>query len=433
MMQNRSMKVAMTELLRPCRESIQSVEESEGTESGGDNAVEEMKVDEKFDVHDRDTELCHLRVNAGYIMEEMDISPKLVAEVFKVAHNPLHKGKKVTNAVKKFEFGQPKGSRAYYMVQNCGKLRSAHLFWYLDKVCLLTKTAYMSKEAFAPIYHAKRGQKGDWASFIFDRLLQLSEARDKRRPPSVTKVAPYLQAIFSHVLQVPLTPTPKIFVKSLEVQSLSDAKRRKFDWDLSSGDKLKSVLGQGSKSAVGTDEKGQSSGKEAMILTLETQKAEGERIDSLERELGQLQSRVDEVLKEKSILQEELAQLSANMRNQISEMARTTQEFQIWADGLTPLVDLERPTLDGQGVTSVLIFDADVDVLNKEVFDYTSLLHQADVDVLNKEVFDYTKELWHQAAGIFQEHMAEPVDKYKSWCEAAGEHKVRKENVELHA
>ncbi|MCO5572683.1 hypothetical protein L7F22_026441 [Adiantum nelumboides] len=51
------MKVAMVELSRPHRESIQSVEESEETKSSGDNAMEEMEVDEKFDVHDHDTEM----------------------------------------------------------------------------------------------------------------------------------------------------------------------------------------------------------------------------------------------------------------------------------------------------------------------------------------------------------------------------------------
>ncbi|MCO5558460.1 hypothetical protein L7F22_012043 [Adiantum nelumboides] len=57
----------------------------------------------------------------------------------------------------------------------------------------------------------------------------------------------------------------------------------------------------------------------------------------------------------------------------------------------------------------------------------------ADVDILKKEVFDYAKELWHQATGLFQEHMAKPIDKHKSWFEALGEHKVQEKNVELRA
>ncbi|MCO5566823.1 hypothetical protein L7F22_020504 [Adiantum nelumboides] len=67
-----------------------------------------------------------------------------------------------------------------------------------------------------------------------------------------------------------------------------------------------------------------------MILTLETQKEKGKRIDSLEREVNHLQSRVDEVLKEKTTLQEELARVSADMWNGIAVIVGTVQEFQIW-------------------------------------------------------------------------------------------------------
>ncbi|MCO5596868.1 hypothetical protein L7F22_050938 [Adiantum nelumboides] len=293
--------------------------------------------------------LCHLRENSGYIMEEKDVSPKLVAEVFRVSHNPLHKLKKVTDVVMRSEFEQSEGSRAYYMVQNCGNFAvfTCSSIWI------------------------RAGPKGGLASFFFDRL-QLAEPRDKRRLLFVTKVAPYLQAIFSHVLQVSLTPPPPSFVKILEVQGLSEAK------------------------------------------------AEGG--DSIARGIGSDQCRY-------------------------AKLAGTTQEFQLWVDGLkdatekqfqevedkishlttdnnflmnrlTPLVDLEvnlkKDMMDGQGVTRVLLADADV-------------------DALKREVFDYTKELWHQAAGIFQEHMAKPIDKYKSWFEAAGEYKVREENAELQA
>ncbi|MCO5600205.1 hypothetical protein L7F22_054314 [Adiantum nelumboides] len=232
-------------------DSDTDADKNSDSESGGDDVVEEMEVYEKFDVHDRDIEvwlrrvglykyaylpwalweennfakqqLCHLRENARYIMEEKDVSPKMVAEVFKVSHNSLHKMKKVKEVVMRSEFGQPEGSRAYYMVWNCGKLHSIHIFWYLDK---------------------------------------LAKPRDKQRSPSIMKVAPYLQAIFSYVLQVPLTPPPPSFVKSPNVQGFSDAKRRKLDWEIPSGDKSKSAMGQGIEfAAAGTDEKVQSAGK----------------------------------------------------------------------------------------------------------------------------------------------------------------------------
>ncbi|MCO5590814.1 hypothetical protein L7F22_044789 [Adiantum nelumboides] len=424
-----------------------------------------MEVDKKLDVHDQEMEvwlhqvglydyaclpwalwernefaklqLCQLRENASYNMPDKDVSPKLVAEVFKVAQNPLHKVKKVTDAVMRAEFGLREGSQAYYMVRNCGKLCCAHLFWYLDRVCLLEKIAYMSKEAFALVYYVERGQKVDWMSFIFDRL-QLSYPRDKRRSPSIAKLAPYLQAIFSHVLQVPLTPTPLSFVKSLDVQNLSDVKRQKLNWDMLSGDKLKFALGQGGKSIVGTDGQGQSSRKaplflsmtnlpkidtksrtitlfprkasegageqlpltqaiktspfvksasakvegvlivqdavqslsdlnrficnqETIILTLETQTAERECIDSLEFEVAQSQSRVEEIRVDG--LKEATKKQFHEVEDKISHLI-ADNNFSM--NRLTPLIELEKATLDGQGVTGVLISNANVDVLKKE-------------------------------------------------------------------
>ncbi|MCO5547711.1 hypothetical protein L7F22_001162 [Adiantum nelumboides] len=232
---------------------------------------------------------------------------------------------------------------------------------------------------------------------------------------------------------------------SLDVQNLSDVKCQKLDWDMLSGDKLKSALGQGGKSVVGTDGQGQSSGKapfspsmsdlpkigtkshtitpfprkvsegvgvqtpltqEATILALETQKAEGERIDSLEREVAQLQDRIwADGLKEATEKQ------FHEMEDKISHFIADNNFLM---NRLTPLIELEKATLDGQGVIGVLILNVDV-------------------DVLKKEVFDYTKELWRKSIGLFQDHMAKLIDKYRSWFEATGEHKVHEENAELHA
>lgn len=91
--------------------------------------------------------------------------------------------KKMTDAIMKAEFQQPKGTHAYYMVRNCDKRRVSHLNWYLDKACLLAKATYMFKEAFAPLYAVKRGIKIDWATWVLDRT-QLGEIKDKRRMPT---------------------------------------------------------------------------------------------------------------------------------------------------------------------------------------------------------------------------------------------------------
>ena len=129
------------------------------------------------------------------------MTPLLVAEVFKLPMQTAPKLRKISDSIMKMEFGPPQGARGYYMVKNVEKLQSTNLFWYLDKICLLAKTSYMSKEAFAPLWNAEREVKIDWASFLFERM-QISEIKDKRRSPSVTKLVPYLGGIFGHVLQV---------------------------------------------------------------------------------------------------------------------------------------------------------------------------------------------------------------------------------------
>ncbi|MCO5614190.1 hypothetical protein L7F22_068471 [Adiantum nelumboides] len=113
----------------------------------------------------------------------------------------LAKGRKVTDSQMKGEFGNPIGTKAYYMVRNAGGIKATNWFWYLEKICILQKTAYMSKEAFAPLFQAERGIKVDWATVLYDRM-QPTGKIDWRRTPVVGRVVPYLAAIFEHFLKV---------------------------------------------------------------------------------------------------------------------------------------------------------------------------------------------------------------------------------------
>ncbi|MCO5581896.1 hypothetical protein L7F22_035785 [Adiantum nelumboides] len=115
------------------------------------------------------------------------------------------------------------------MVRNAGGIRVANLFWYLEKVSILQKTAYMSKEAFALLYQAKRGIKVDWATMLYD-WMQLTGKRDWRQTPAVGRVAPYLAAIFEHVLRVtPVASGLKTPAANalMEEGTLSGSKQRK--------------------------------------------------------------------------------------------------------------------------------------------------------------------------------------------------------------
>ncbi|MCO5578866.1 hypothetical protein L7F22_032713 [Adiantum nelumboides] len=122
--------------------------------------------------------------------------------------------------------------------------------------------------------------------------------------------------------KVPLTPPPPSFVKSPDIQSLSDAKWQKLEWETPFVNNSKATVSQGIKNAAGTDEKLKTVGKEFQLW------ADGLRI-AIEKWL--------------QVVKDKIAHLSADNNFLMNQ--------------LMALVDLEKATLDGQGVTEVLIAD----------------------------------------------------------------------------
>ncbi|MCO5577552.1 hypothetical protein L7F22_031383 [Adiantum nelumboides] len=101
-----------------------------------------------------------LKENKGVIVGNVHLTPKFVSKVFKLLYLSVPaKGIKVPDSEMKGEFGNLIGTKSYYMLRNTGGIRAANLFWYLKKICILQKTAYMLKEASAPLYHAEQGVK----------------------------------------------------------------------------------------------------------------------------------------------------------------------------------------------------------------------------------------------------------------------------------
>ncbi|MCO5560512.1 hypothetical protein L7F22_014127 [Adiantum nelumboides] len=230
MTHTRSMKVAMEELLQSRQidapmELDNDDSNSESYQGSRDTAVA------AFDPNEEETQQwLMLKEGDDVIAGDVHLTPKLVSKVFKLTYLfvPV-KGKKVTDSKMKGEFGNLIGTKSCYMVRSTGGIQAANLFWYLEKVCILQKTAYMSKEAFAPLYQVERGVKVDWATILYNRM-QLTGKRDHRRTPAVAPVAPYLASIFENVLKV--TPAPSgmktpISDTLLAKGTMSGSKRRK--------------------------------------------------------------------------------------------------------------------------------------------------------------------------------------------------------------
>ncbi|MCO5602425.1 hypothetical protein L7F22_056557 [Adiantum nelumboides] len=131
--------------------------------------------------------------------------------------------------------------------------------------------------------------------------------------------------------------------------------------------------------------------------------------------------------KQLELSEEEMMQ-THSMKVAMAELLRP------WRESIQSVEESEGAESGGDDAVEEMEVDEKFDMRDRETEGVTRvLISDADVDVLKKEVFDYTKELWSKVAGLFQDHMAKPIDKYRSWFEAVGEHKVREENAELRA
>lgn len=75
----------------------------------------------------------------------------------------------------------PKGTHNYYMVHNVEPRFQIHFKWYLDKVCLLVKSNYMSKKLFAPPFTVEQGIVVDCTLFFLEKLESTIITKDEHR------------------------------------------------------------------------------------------------------------------------------------------------------------------------------------------------------------------------------------------------------------
>lgn len=138
-----------------------------------------------------------LRQSGGITLSDVRITPEVVARVFKLPVGGTGVTV-VTDSIMRKEFGPPASSRAYYQLKNVEPIRRSQLKWYLERLCLLMKFDYMSKEAFSPLYAAESGIKFSWAHYLYEKIMREVEGRDKRKTVNRGRLTPYLQALFEY-------------------------------------------------------------------------------------------------------------------------------------------------------------------------------------------------------------------------------------------
>ncbi|MCO5594096.1 hypothetical protein L7F22_048117 [Adiantum nelumboides] len=109
---------------------------------------------------------------------------------------------------------------------------------------------------------------------------------------------------------------------------------------------------------------------------------------------GEMEKINMQLLQEKSDrkkLQEEVVRLQAKVDEQFKELdekvAAVTTENVLLINRLSPLAEMEKAILQGQGMIGVLVADFDA-------------------DALKKEVLEYAQEMWNRATKLWREHMA---------------------------
>ena len=76
--------------------------------------------------------------------------------------------------------------------------RRLQLTWFMERVLLLVKLDYMSRDNFGLILAAEQGVKFNWAFILHSRFVMDVRGVDKRKQRGVNKIAPFLFKMFSY-------------------------------------------------------------------------------------------------------------------------------------------------------------------------------------------------------------------------------------------
>ncbi|MCO5577908.1 hypothetical protein L7F22_031743 [Adiantum nelumboides] len=259
---------------------------------------------------------------------------------------------------------------------------------------------------------------------------KLKGKRDRRRTSAVGRVAPYLAAIFEHVLKVSLgaaslkTPVADVLKKE---GTISGMKWRKLLLGSPIADKSKSPFSISWKDLeepetkvdifnLGSESKKSESkvevaancldnlnkflqDQDVVLRVLENAKLEHKCTAIPEWKMQIVELQLLQVKSDKERLQEEVMRIIEEAMARNAEILSVAKDFTRWADGLkttvdeqfkelgdkvadlttendllvnrlAPLADMERAALQNQGITGILVVDSNVDALKKELLEY---------------------------------------------------------------
>ncbi|MCO5597958.1 hypothetical protein L7F22_052046 [Adiantum nelumboides] len=136
----------------------------------------------------------------GLVGHGVYLSASLVAKVFDLPEGLDNTVDKASEEDMDGEFGKGEGSRNYFILKNVqNQERLQQIKWFLERVMLLVKLDYISRENYAILSWAKKGRRFGWATMLYERIHSEIFSKEKKRVQRSTKVGPLITAIYMHV------------------------------------------------------------------------------------------------------------------------------------------------------------------------------------------------------------------------------------------
>ncbi|MCO5597111.1 hypothetical protein L7F22_051185 [Adiantum nelumboides] len=136
----------------------------------------------------------------GLVGHGVYLSASLVAKVFDLPEGLDNTVDKASEEDMDGEFGKGEGSRNYFILKNVqNQERLQQIKWFLERVMLLVKLDYISRESYAILSWAEKGRRFGWATMLYERIHSEIFSKEKKRVQRSTKVGPLITAIYMHV------------------------------------------------------------------------------------------------------------------------------------------------------------------------------------------------------------------------------------------
>ncbi|MCO5577846.1 hypothetical protein L7F22_031681 [Adiantum nelumboides] len=136
----------------------------------------------------------------GLVGHGVYLSASLVAKVFDLPEGLDNRVDKASEEDMDGEFGKGEGSRNYFILKNVqNQERLQQIKWFLERVMLLVKLDYISRENYAILSWAEKGRRFGWATMLYERIHSEIFSKEKKRVQRSTKVGPLITAIYMHV------------------------------------------------------------------------------------------------------------------------------------------------------------------------------------------------------------------------------------------